>query len=61
MLALSDAQLRTVMISAGPLPVEKRGTFLERVAARLQLRRCFNDADEAVRTALRGLNQKSAA
>jgi hypothetical protein len=38
MLALSDDQLATVMTAAGGLPVEKRGTFLERVAARLRRR-----------------------
>jgi hypothetical protein len=38
MLALSDAQLQVVMTAAGGLPVEKRGVFLERVAARLRLR-----------------------
>jgi hypothetical protein len=63
MLALSDAQLRIVMIAAGPLPVEKRGLFLERVAARLALRGRFTDkdVDDAVRLALRGLIQESAA
>ena len=38
MLALSDDQLALVMTAAGSVPVEKRSTFLERVAARLQLR-----------------------
>ena len=38
MLALSDDQLATVMTAAGSLPVEKRGVFLERVAARLRRR-----------------------
>ena len=53
MLALSDDQLAVVMTAAGGLPVEKRGLFLERVAARLQLHGRFGDADldEAVRTA----------
>jgi hypothetical protein len=43
--------------------VEKRTVFLERVAARLQLRGRFadHDFDEAVRLALRGLIQESAA
>jgi hypothetical protein len=46
MLALSDDQLATVMTAAGSLSVEKRSTFLERVAARLQLRGPrFTDAD----------------
>jgi hypothetical protein len=63
MLALSDDQLAIVMTAAGGLPVEKRGTFLERVAARLTLRGRFNDADldDAVHVALHGLSQDSAA
>jgi hypothetical protein len=63
MLALSDSQLAAVMTAAGPLPVDKRGIFLERVAARLALRGRFNDADvdTAVQVALRGLVQESAA
>jgi hypothetical protein len=46
------------------LPVEKRGVFLERVVAWLQLRGCrFADVDldDAVRLALRGLIQDFAA
>jgi hypothetical protein len=38
MLALSDDQLQIIMTAAGSLPVEKRLTFLERVACRMQLR-----------------------
>ena len=38
MFALTDAQLEIVMAAAGSLPAEKRSVFLERVAARLQLR-----------------------
>jgi hypothetical protein len=47
------------MTAAGGLPVEKRALFLERVAAWLQLRGRFTDADldDAVRTALGGLVQ----
>jgi hypothetical protein len=37
MLSLTDSQLAIVMTAAGGLPVEKGGTFLERVAARLGL------------------------
>ena len=51
------------MIAAGRLPVEKRGVFLERVAARLQLRDPhFTDADlgAAIQTALTGLIQSAA-
>jgi hypothetical protein len=36
MLTLSDSQLRRVMAAAGGLPVERRGEFLERVAARMR-------------------------
>jgi hypothetical protein len=63
MLALSDGQLAIVVIAARGLPVEKRSVFLERVAARLQLRGSFTDLDfdDAVRLALRGLIQESAA
>ena len=46
MLSLSDDQLATVMAAADSLPVEKRGVFLERVAARLELRGSrFTDRD----------------
>ena len=50
------------MTAAGGLPVEKRGLFLEQVAARLRLRDRFTDADldEAVRVALRELIQSAA-
>jgi len=37
-LALSDAQLKTVMVFAAGIPPEKRSTFLERVAAMLAMR-----------------------
>ena len=39
MFTLSDDQLAIVMTAVGPLPPEKCSVFLERVAARLQLRR----------------------
>ena len=46
MFSLNDAQLALVMTGAGSLPVEKRSVFLERVAARLQLRGLhFTDAE----------------
>jgi hypothetical protein len=63
MLALSDTQLAVVMTAAGGLAVEKRTLFLERVAARLTLCGRFTDADldHAVRMALSGLIQESAA
>jgi hypothetical protein len=62
MFALSDSQLRTVWVAADREPVEKRGVFLERVVARLQLHRGFTDADldDAVRIALTGLIQSAA-
>jgi len=62
MLALSDSQLRSVWAAAARVPVEKRGVFLERVVARLQLHRSFTDADldDAVRLALTGLIQSAA-
>jgi hypothetical protein len=61
--ALNDAQLALVMTAAGSLPAEKRSTFLERVAARLQLRGPrFTDADldAAIQAALIGLIQSAA-
>jgi hypothetical protein len=64
MLALSDSQLRAVWAAAGSLSAEKRGVFFGRLVAYLKLRGCrFTTADleEAVRLALRGLSQKSAA
>jgi len=64
MLALSDSQLRAVWTAAEGLPVQKRGVFLERVVARLQLcgsRFTDVDLDDAVRLALRGLIRNSAA
>ena len=57
MLAFTDSQLRAVWAAADILPVEKRRVFVERVVARLHLKRGFTDADldDAVRAALRGL------
>ena len=62
MLALNDDQLAVIMVAAGNLPVDKRGTFLERVAARLRLLDRFDDSnlDDAVRGALRGLSESAA-
>ena len=37
MLMLSEPQIEIVMTAASGLPAEKRGLFVERVAARLQL------------------------
>jgi hypothetical protein len=64
MFALSDSQLRAVRNAADGLPAEKRGIFLERIVARLQFRGgrfIDRDLDDAVRLALRGLIQESAA
>jgi hypothetical protein len=65
MFALTDDQLRIVMTAASSLPVEKRSVFLKRVAARLRLRGQPNftdaDLDRAIRLALKGLIQESAA
>ncbi len=63
MIALSGRQLKAVMVAASPLPVEKRGLFLECVAALLARRRSFTDADleAAMRRALQGLLQAPAA
>jgi hypothetical protein len=61
---LTDAQLEIVMVAAGSLPAEKRGVFLERIAARLRLRGGphFTDADlgAAIQVALTGLIQSAA-
>ena len=50
--------------AAGGLPIEKRGIFLVRFVAQLHLRGSHftaADLDDAVRLALKGLIQKSAA
>ena len=62
MFALSDAQLALVMTAAGGLPVQKRSVFLERVAARLQLRGPhFTNANlgAAIQVAVTGLIQSA--
>ena len=64
MLALSDSQLRAVWAAADRLPVEKRGVFLERLVAQLQLRGSHfttTDLEDMVRSALSGLVRHSAA
>ena len=62
MLAFTDSQVRAVWAAADCITVEKRGVFLQRVIARLQLHRGFTDADldDAVRAALTGLVQSAA-
>ena len=62
--ALSDSQLRAIWAAAAGLPIGKRGIFLVRFVAQLQLRDSHfttADLDDAVRLALKGLIQKSAA
>ena len=61
-LALSDSQLRAVWTAADGLPIEKRGVFLGRLVAQLQLRGSrFTTADleDVVRSALKGLQQSA--
>jgi hypothetical protein len=62
MVAFTDSQLRTVWAAADRVPFEKRGVFIERVVARLQLQRGFTDADldDVVRASLAGLIQSAA-
>jgi hypothetical protein len=62
MVAFTDSQLRTVRAAADRVPAEKRGTFVDRVVARLQRQRGFTDADldDAVRAALQGLVRSAA-
>jgi hypothetical protein len=45
MLALTNQQLQTIMAGARALPVEKRGQYLQRIAAMLEIRGRFSDAD----------------
>lgn len=64
MFVLSDSQLQTIRNAVYGLPAEKHGIFLERTVAWLRFRggRLIDrDLDDAVRLALRGLNQESAA
>jgi hypothetical protein len=62
MVAFTDSQLRTVRAAADRVPAAKRGTFVDRVVARLQRQRGFTDADldDALRAALQGLAQSAA-
>jgi hypothetical protein len=65
MISLNDSQLKTVMAAASHVPHEKRGQFLERIAAMLVLRGRghFNDDDvvRAAALALTGLAHQPAA
>ena len=61
---LKGSQLQTLIAAAEKLPPEKRATFLDRIRGRLQLRGFHftdDDLDAAVRLALQGLVQNSAA
>jgi hypothetical protein len=63
-LRLSEPQIEIIMNAAGDLPEEKRGLFVERIAARLRLgvtRFTDADFDVAVRLALQGLSHAPAA
>jgi hypothetical protein len=62
-LALTDSQLHRVMVVAQTLAVEKRDTFLQRVAAKLADVRRPDDRDlaRATAAALRGLIHEPAA
>jgi hypothetical protein len=64
-LSLNDGQLQILMRAARPLAVEKRALFLERVGAQLALRGFRPPSDDdlarAVRMALQGLRQGTAA
>lgn len=64
MLALSDSQLRAIWAAADGLPVEKRGVFLGRIVAQLQLRGfrfTAAEIEDVVHSARMGLIQQSAA
>jgi hypothetical protein len=64
MFTLTDSQLRTIWNAADGLPAQKRGVYLERMIAWLDFRSgrfIDRDLDDAVRLALRGLIQESAA
>jgi hypothetical protein len=64
MFALSDSQLRGIWTAADGLPVEKRGIFLGRLVAQLQLRGSrftTADLDDVMHAALTDLIQQSAA
>jgi hypothetical protein len=54
MIGLTDNQLQTIMLAAGALPPEKRGVYLQRIAAHLQIR-CGRFTDQDVAMALHGL------
>jgi hypothetical protein len=63
MIGLTDTQLKIIMQAARVLPVEKRDTFLQRIAAMLALRGRgrFTDTDVAdvAQLAMAGLIQSA--
>jgi hypothetical protein len=64
MFALSDSQLPIIWNAAYSLPAKNRGVFFDRIVAWLKFRGgrfSERDLDDAVRLALRGLVQESAA
>lgn len=63
MLSLTDPQLDIVIRTATELPLEKRDTYLQRIAALLQQRagrHTTADVIEAAETVLRSLTQREA-
>jgi hypothetical protein len=64
-ISLNDAQLKVVMAAASHMPHEKRGQFLERIAAMLKLRGrghfADSDVSDAVKLALVGMVYENAA
>jgi hypothetical protein len=59
MVSLSDSQLEIVTTAANAVPVERRGVFLERTAAMLNMRGRFSDSDvqDVTQLAMAGLVQ----
>jgi hypothetical protein len=60
MLALTNQQLSAIMAAARTLSVEKRGQYLQRIAAMLEMRGRFSDGDvsDVAALALVGLVQQ---
>ena len=61
MVSLTDPQLKIIMTAANYVPIERRGIFLERVGAMLEVRGRFTDTDvsNVVQLALSGLIQRT--
>jgi hypothetical protein len=60
MISLSDRQLHVVQQAAAAVPYKKRGIFLQRLSAMLELRRRFSDddVDDCAALARQGLVQR---